>query len=183
MLAHFEIVAAFTDSRTDICVDGGCASGLFWLCVFLVGSDLTARNAAFLDGRRLSLPRLPTLEPPRAKFHVFIHPQGTKSPLVEFRRRAYDGGCIMLSRHYFVSQVASLLKFAKETTNPQLAAVLIEKAADLKFQVDESSTMPEPRTQAPDAQPEMNGRCLSPNHRAFNSGWVSVLRGRSSPMG
>jgi methyl-accepting chemotaxis protein len=27
MLAHFEIVAAFTDSRTDICVDGGCASG------------------------------------------------------------------------------------------------------------------------------------------------------------
>jgi hypothetical protein len=23
--------------------------------------------------------------------------------------------------------------------------------------------------------PKMNGRCLSPNHRAFNSGWVSVL--------
>jgi hypothetical protein len=46
MLAHFEIVAAFTDSRTDICVDGGCASGsdLFWLCVFHVGSELTARK-------------------------------------------------------------------------------------------------------------------------------------------
>ena len=49
----------------------------------------------------------------------------------------------MLSRDYFVSQVTSLLKFAKETTNPQLAAVLIEKAADLKSQVDESSTTPD----------------------------------------
>ncbi len=63
-------------------------------------------------------------------------------------------GCIMLSRHYFVSQVALLLKFAKETTNPRLAAVLIEKAADLKSQVDESSTTPEPSTQASDVQPE-----------------------------
>jgi hypothetical protein len=41
----------------------------------------------------------------------------------------------VLSRDYFVSQVASLLKFAKETTNPQLAAVLIEKAADLNLKV------------------------------------------------
>jgi hypothetical protein len=56
----------------------------------------------------------------------------------------------VLSRDYFVNQVASLLKFAKETTNPQLAAVLIAKAADLKSQVDESSTTP----QAPDVGPE-----------------------------
>jgi hypothetical protein len=60
----------------------------------------------------------------------------------------------VLSRDYFVSQVASLLKFAKETTNPQLAAVLIEKAADLKSQGDESSTTPDPTPQASDAQPE-----------------------------
>jgi hypothetical protein len=56
----------------------------------------------------------------------------------------------VLSRDYFVNQVASLLKFAKETTNPKLAAVLIAKAADLKSQVDESSTTP----QAPDVGPE-----------------------------
>src|SRR6266478_6707398 len=33
---------------------------------------------------------VPSAEPPRAKFHVFtfIHPQGTKSPLVEFRHWA-----------------------------------------------------------------------------------------------
>src|ERR1700738_3123858 len=46
MLAHLEIVPALTNSRTDICVESGCASGLFWLCVFHVGSDLTARKAA-----------------------------------------------------------------------------------------------------------------------------------------
>jgi hypothetical protein len=60
----------------------------------------------------------------------------------------------VLSLNYFVSQVASLLKFAKETTNPQLAAVLIEKAADLKSQGAESSTPPDPTPQAPDVQPE-----------------------------
>jgi len=53
-----------------------------------------------------------------------------------------------------VSQAAALLKFAKETTNPQLAAVLIEKAADLKSQSDESGTAPDLGPQTPDAQPE-----------------------------
>jgi hypothetical protein len=59
----------------------------------------------------------------------------------------------MLSRDYFVSQVTTLLKFAKATTNPQLAAALIEKAADLKSQVDESTT-PDQTSQAADVQPE-----------------------------
>jgi hypothetical protein len=61
---------------------------------------------------------------------------------------------IVLSRQYFVRQVAALLQFAKETTNPQLAAVLIEKAADLKSQIDESGVPPDPGPQTPDAQPE-----------------------------
>jgi len=60
----------------------------------------------------------------------------------------------VLSRHYFVRQATTLLKFAKSTTNPQLAAVLIEKAADLKSQVDESSTTPDSIPQVPDAEPE-----------------------------
>ena len=51
-------------------------------------------------------------------------------------------------------QAATLLKFAKATTNPQLAAVLIEKAADLKSQVDELSTTPDASPQAPDVEPE-----------------------------
>jgi len=35
-------------------------------------------------------------------------------------------------------QAATLFKFAKSTSDPQLAAALIEKAADLQSQVDES---------------------------------------------
>ena len=61
----------------------------------------------------------------------------------------------MLSRDYFVSQVTALLKFAKETTNPELAAILIEKAADLKSQVDESGPDVGPETSPlpPDIRP------------------------------
>ena len=51
-------------------------------------------------------------------------------------------------------QVTALLKFAKETTNPQLAAVLIEKAAHPKSQVDESSTTANLSPLAPDVEPE-----------------------------
>ena len=68
--------------------------------------------------------------------------------------RAYPKRNIVLSRDYFVRQVTALLKFAKETTNPELAAVLIEKAADLKSQVDELSTTPDPAAQALDVDPE-----------------------------
>jgi hypothetical protein len=60
----------------------------------------------------------------------------------------------VMGRDYFVRQAATLLKFAKATTNPQLAAVLIEKAADVKSRVDESSTPPDSSPQVPDAQPE-----------------------------
>jgi hypothetical protein len=80
------------------------------------------RHSRIVYGPEPSLDGVPSAEPPRAKFRVFtfIHPQGTKTLLVEFRRWAVGRmkGCIMLSRHYFASQVASLLKFAKETTRP-----------------------------------------------------------------
>jgi hypothetical protein len=87
---------------------------------------------------------VPSVEPPSAKFHVFnfMHPDGTKARLLRDVFCWATLGNIMLSRHYFVSQVASLLKFAKATTNRQLAVALIEKAADLKSQIDESSTTP-----------------------------------------
>jgi len=63
-------------------------------------------------------------------------------------------GNIVLSRYYFTRQAATLLKFAKATTNAQLAAFLIEKAADLKSQVDEASALPDLSPQAPDVLPE-----------------------------
>jgi hypothetical protein len=52
-----------------------------------------------------------------------------------------------------VRQATTLLKFANSTTNPQLAADLIEKAADLEWQVDETSTTPDPSPLAPDVFP------------------------------
>jgi hypothetical protein len=50
-----------------------------------------------------------------------------------------------------VRQAATLLKFAKSTKNPDLAAVLVEKAADLKSKVDESPAS-DPSPQAPDIE-------------------------------
>jgi hypothetical protein len=52
----------------------------------------------------------------------------------------------VIGRQYFARQAKTLLKFANSTTNPQLAAVLIEKAANLKSQVDETEP---PRDQSP----------------------------------
>ena len=45
----------------------------------------------------------------------------------------------MIGRNYLARQAAVLLKLAKSTSDPKLAAALIEKAADFKSQVDESS--------------------------------------------
>lgn len=42
----------------------------------------------------------------------------------------------MLGRLYFTRQAAFLLKFANATSNPELAAVLVQKAADLKAQTE-----------------------------------------------
>jgi len=58
----------------------------------------------------------------------------------------------VVGRSYFTRQATTLLKFAKSTSNPDLAAVLIEKAADLKSQVDEAMP-PDPSPLAPDVEP------------------------------
>jgi hypothetical protein len=45
-------------------------------------------------------------------------------------------GNIVLGRLYFTRQAAALLKYAKATSNPELAAVLVQKAADLKSRTE-----------------------------------------------
>jgi hypothetical protein len=58
-------------------------------------------------------------------------------------------GCIIvLGRPYFTRQAAALLRFARSTSNPALAASLIERAADLKAQID-SDSRPDPSAAAP----------------------------------
>ena len=65
----------------------------------------------------------------------------------------FDAGVlIVVGRLYVKRQAASLLKFARATSNPELAAVLVQKAADLKAQAE-----PQPRTEdkspvAPDVE-------------------------------
>ena len=60
----------------------------------------------------------------------------------------------MIGKHYFTRQAAILLKFAKATKDPKVSAGLIDKAADLKMQVDEPRAQPDPSPQAPDVEPE-----------------------------
>ena len=57
----------------------------------------------------------------------------------------------MLGRPYFTRQAATLLKFAKLTSNPALAASLVERAADLKAQVD-ADERPDASVAAPDVE-------------------------------
>jgi hypothetical protein len=59
----------------------------------------------------------------------------------------------MIGKQYLARQATSLLKFAHTTKNPQLAAVLIEKAAHLKSQVDDTIPSRDLSPKAPDVEP------------------------------
>lgn len=59
----------------------------------------------------------------------------------------------MLGRTYLTRQAAALLRFANSTSNPKLAAALVERAAELKSQADERATFkPDPSPYAPDVE-------------------------------
>jgi hypothetical protein len=57
----------------------------------------------------------------------------------------------VVGRHYLTRQATTLLKFAKTVTDPNIAAVLVQKAAELKSQMDESN-LPDRSPRAPDVQ-------------------------------
>ena len=56
----------------------------------------------------------------------------------------------MVGRNYFTQQVKTLLNFAHSTSNPELAAVLVEKAAALQTQLDAASPSRDLSPRAPD---------------------------------
>jgi hypothetical protein len=60
----------------------------------------------------------------------------------------------VIDRLYFVRQAATLLKFAKSTANPELSAVLIEKAADLKSRMDDETAASGRSLGSPDVESE-----------------------------
>ena len=61
---------------------------------------------------------------------------------------------MVIGRDYFTRQATILLKFAKATKDQKVAAGLIEKAADLKLQVDVPGARPDPSPLSSDIQPE-----------------------------
>jgi hypothetical protein len=62
----------------------------------------------------------------------------------------------VLGRTYLTRQAAALLRFASSTSNPRLAAVLVERAAKLKSQADErASSQPDPSPYAPDVEDDV----------------------------
>jgi hypothetical protein len=67
-----------------------------------------------------------------------------------------SGENIVASRRYIMRQVATLLRFAKETADPKVAAALVEKAERLKAQIDETRPPPDWSLRAPDVEPTPN---------------------------
>jgi hypothetical protein len=66
------------------------------------------------------------------------------------------GSSSVISKRYLMRQARALISFAKSTNNPELAAVLVERAADLKDQLDEKKAPVDPSLQAPDVEPSPN---------------------------
>jgi hypothetical protein len=58
----------------------------------------------------------------------------------------------MARKDYLTRQATTLIKFAQATTNPQVVAGLVEKAADLRSRLDELTIDRSPR--APDVLSE-----------------------------
>jgi hypothetical protein len=56
------------------------------------------------------------------------------------------------SREYLTRQATTLLKFARTTTDTNVAAGFIEKAADLKDQVDRTAPLQDRSPRAPDVE-------------------------------
>jgi hypothetical protein len=76
---------------------------------------------------------------------------------VESARKTQDArhswGCMMVGRAYLSRQMMALLNFARATDNPELAALLVQKAARLKSQADEIAPPQDIGPRAPDVEP------------------------------
>jgi hypothetical protein len=62
----------------------------------------------------------------------------------------------MPHRNYFIRQATSLLRFAKETSNSEVATVLMTKAAEFNEKLDEAqlSNKIDASPRAPDVEPQ-----------------------------
>jgi hypothetical protein len=60
----------------------------------------------------------------------------------------------VIGKAYFVRQATILFGLAKATKDPKISAALMEKAADLKLQVDDPSASRDLMPRAPDIEPQ-----------------------------
>jgi hypothetical protein len=67
-------------------------------------------------------------------------------------RLGYHGEHLMIGKEYFVRQAVILFWLAKATKNPKISAAILEKAADLKLQVDDPGA-PNLAPLVPDIEP------------------------------
>jgi hypothetical protein len=65
----------------------------------------------------------------------------------------YHGASKVIGKEYFMRQAAILFGLAKATRDPEISAALLDKAADLKSQVDGPGTSPDLTPRAPDVLP------------------------------
>jgi hypothetical protein len=61
----------------------------------------------------------------------------------------------VVSRNYFTRQVATLLKFAKTTSDPKIVIALVDKVSELKSHADEALPMPDLSPLSPDVERPM----------------------------
>jgi hypothetical protein len=80
---------------------------------------------------------------------------GTFAPFLRSVRGAlgYHGEIHVIGKAYFVRQAEILFRFAKATKDPKVSAALMEKAADLKLQVDDPSASQDLTPPAPNIEP------------------------------
>ena len=60
---------------------------------------------------------------------------------------------MMVGKAYLSRQMTALLNFARQTNNPELSALLVQKAARLKSQADEIIPREDIGPKAPDVEP------------------------------
>ena len=86
---------------------------------------------------------------------IFVHCGGNEIGCSRvIRGDAYGDVIAVLGRVYFARQASALLRYARSTNNRELAAALIERAANLKDRIDAvDRPMPSPR--APDVEIEI----------------------------
>jgi hypothetical protein len=83
--------------------------------------------------------------------YIFAHSLERFTQCSVFRQGCVTNrGNTLVRREYVVRQIATLLKFAKTTTDPKVSAALIEKAADIK---DRSDPLQDLSPRAPDVEP------------------------------